>query len=71
MGTTIPTDPPDGNGDIAWLRDNFPGWSFGSTWFTTASGPDRRSVFGVNDDILLSAWSAADLAVKIRDYESG
>ena len=70
MESTNHPGPPEGN-DIAWLREEFPGWDFGSVWFTNASGPDRRSLFAVNDEILPSAWSAGDLAAKIREYESG
>jgi len=52
--------------DIARLCEQFPGWTFGTVWATAASGPDRRRVWATRDGILLSAWTAADLAANIR-----
>ena len=52
--------------DIARLREQFPGWTFGTVWATAASGPDRRRVWAARDGILLSAWTAEALAADIR-----
>ncbi len=55
--------------DIDKLRWDFPGWTFGATWTTVASGPDRRRLTAMKDGILLSAWTAASLAADIRREE--
>ena len=52
--------------DVARLHEQFPGWTFGTVWATAASGPDSRRLWAVRDGILLSAWTAAELAGKIR-----
>ena len=52
--------------DVARLREQFPGWTFGTVWATAASGPDKRRLWAVHDGILLSAWTAAELAADIR-----
>ena len=52
--------------DITRLREQFPGWTFGTVWATAASGPDKRRLWAVRDGILLSAWTAAELAGDIR-----
>lgn len=51
--------------DLTQLRDEFPGWRFGTVWATAASGPDRRRVWARNGDVLLSAWCAADLRAAV------
>jgi hypothetical protein len=58
---------PDG---LAQLREQFPGWRFGSVWATAASGPDRRRVWARRGDAFLSAWTAEELAASIRREES-
>jgi hypothetical protein len=55
--------------DVARLREQFPGWTFGTVWTTAASGPDRRRVWAMRDGILLSAWDAAELAARIEREE--
>jgi hypothetical protein len=52
--------------DIARLREQFPGWTFGTVWATAASGPDVRRLWAMRDGILLSAWTAVELAADIR-----
>jgi len=52
--------------DVARLREQFPGWTFGTAWATAASGPDWRRVWAMRDGILLSAWTAENLAADIR-----
>jgi hypothetical protein len=55
--------------DVARLREQFPGWRFGTVWATAASGPDRRRVWAKRDGVLLSAWTAEALAAVIRREE--
>lgn len=52
--------------DIAQLRAEFPGWTFGTVWVSAASGPDSRRIWAMRDGFLLSAWTAAELAADIR-----
>jgi hypothetical protein len=52
--------------DLTHLREQFPGWRFGTVWASAASGPDRRRVWASKDGILLTAWNAAALAADIR-----
>jgi hypothetical protein len=52
--------------DVARLREQFPGWTFGTVWASAASGPDARRVWAARDGFLLSAWTAAELAAEIR-----
>ena len=56
--------------DLAQLREEFPGWRFGSVWATAASGPDRRRLWARNGDVLLSDWSAAGLRTKVKVEET-
>ena len=60
------TAPP--SSDIQRLQGEFGdrGWRFGSVWATAASGPDRRRLFAARDTTLLTAWTEAELAIKIR-----
>ena len=54
--------------DIERLQGQFgdQGWRFGSVWATAASGPDRRRLFAKRDATLLTAWTEAELATKLR-----
>lgn len=52
--------------DLAAIRAEFPGWTFGTVWASAASGPDVRRVWAMKDGFLLSAWTAAELAANIR-----
>jgi hypothetical protein len=52
--------------DLAKLRADYPGWTFGSVWATAASGPDSRRLWASRDGMLLSAWTAAELASSIN-----
>ena len=56
--------------DLDVLRDQFPGWTFGTVWTTAATGPDVRRLTARRDGILLSAWTAAGLAADIAREES-
>jgi hypothetical protein len=59
----VTADIPD---DVQGLRDQFPGWTFGTVWASAASGPDARRIWASKDGYLLSAWTAAELAAEIR-----
>jgi len=52
--------------DLAGLRQDWPGWSFGTVWASAASGPDARRVYAARDTCLITAWTAAELAVSLR-----
>ena len=51
---------------MARLRREHPGWQIGTIWATAASGPDARRLSATRDGILLTAWTAAELARDIR-----
>lgn len=55
--------------DLAGLRRDHPGWNFGTVWATACSGPDTRRLWASRDGMLLSAWTAAELARDIRHEE--
>jgi hypothetical protein len=57
--------------DLARLREEHPGWNFGSVWATANSGPDQRRIWASRDGILLSAWNAAELSRDIRREQAG
>lgn len=57
-------------GDIAALREEFPGWRFGTVWTSAATAPDKRRLWAVKDGIMLSAWNRAELAQDIRREEN-
>lgn len=61
--TTAP--PPS---DVQRLQGQFgdQGWRFGTVWVSAASGPDSRRLFAARDTTLLTAWTEAELAIKIR-----
>jgi hypothetical protein len=42
--------------DVQSLREQFPGWTFGTVWASAASGPDARRIWASKDGFLLSAW---------------
>jgi hypothetical protein len=52
--------------DLAMLRRDYPAWNFGSVWASAGSGPDSRRLWASRDGMLLSAWTAAELARDIR-----
>ena len=55
--------------DLAKLRQDYPAWKFGSVWASAGSGPDARRLWASREGVLLSAWSAAELAREIRREE--
>jgi hypothetical protein len=48
------------------LRQEHPGWSFGTVWTTVNSGPDRRRIWASRNGVTLSAWTAAELSRDIK-----
>jgi hypothetical protein len=64
----VASDIPD---DVQRLREQFPGWTFGTVWASAASGPDARRIWAMRDGVLLSAWTAAGLAADLRRQEAG
>jgi hypothetical protein len=59
----------DMGGDLAKLRRDHPTWNIGSVWASAGSGPDARRLWASRDGVMLSAWTAADLARDIRREE--
>lgn len=55
--------------DLDQLQRDYPRWRFGTTWATVNTGPDVRRLTATRDGILLSAWTAAELAHEIRREE--
>jgi hypothetical protein len=55
--------------DIARLREQWPGWTFGTVWASAATGPDQRRIWAMKRGFLLSAWNAAELSASIRREE--
>lgn len=55
----------NGENALTQLREEFPAWRFGTAWTTAASGPDRCRWWARCGDVLLSAWSAADLRAAV------
>ena len=56
--------------DLDELRSEFPGWQFGSVWASAASGPDARRVFAARASCLITAWTATELAIRLRQEEA-
>jgi hypothetical protein len=55
--------------DLAGLRTEFAGSGlrFGTVWASAASGPDARRLYARRDGVLLTAWTAAELRIKLRN----
>ena len=51
------------------LQREHPGWQIGMVWATAASGPDARRLTASREGVLLTAWTAAELARNIRREE--
>ena len=56
--------------DLEKLQNQFPSWRFGSVWASVATGPDARRLYAAKDTILITAWTAGELAVSIRREEA-
>jgi hypothetical protein len=59
------------DGDVAVLQRQHPDWLIGTVWASAGSGPDARRLTATKDGILLTAWTAAELAQNIRLEEQG
>lgn len=55
--------------DLDKLREQFPGWRFGTVWASAATGPDARRLWATRDGITITAWNAAELSLEIRREE--
>jgi alkanesulfonate monooxygenase SsuD/methylene tetrahydromethanopterin reductase-like flavin-dependent oxidoreductase (luciferase family) len=55
--------------DLQQLREQFPGWQFGSVWASAGSGPDARRLYAQRNGVLITAWEAPELAANIRHEE--
>ena len=55
--------------DLDQLRGDWPEYSIGTAWQARSAGPDARRYVAVKGPIILSAWSAAELAAATRKEE--
>ena len=55
--------------DLAGLRQEFEGsgFTFGSVWASAGAGPDARRLFASHGIMLITAWTAAELRLRIRE----
>ena len=55
--------------DLADLRKEFEGvgFTFGSVWASAGAGPDATRLFASRGTELITAWSAAELRMRIRE----
>jgi hypothetical protein len=47
------------------LRQQYPGWQFGTVWTTAGSGPDHRRIWAQCETILLTGRDAAQVRQQI------
>ena len=57
--------------DLTTLRQEHPGWNFGTVWTTVNSGPDKRRIWASRSGVMLSAWTAAELTADINREQAG
>ena len=57
--------------DLAQLRATFPDWDIEARWTVAGTGPDSRYLLARHGDVTVSAWTAEDLAARIRREETG
>lgn len=56
-------------GELAQLREQFPGWSFGSHTQLSATGPGGATYFAIGPDgQVITGLSPAGLAEQLRQY---
>jgi hypothetical protein len=48
------------------LREQFPDWDIEARWTVAGTGPDSRYLLAQKDDLMITAWTAGDLAAEIR-----
>jgi len=55
--------------DLADLRKEFEGsgFTFGTVWASAGAGPDARRLFAGHGTMLITAWNAAELRLRIRE----
>jgi hypothetical protein len=55
--------------DLADLRKEFEGtgFTFGSVWASAGAGPDARRLYASDGTKLITAWSAAELRMRVRE----
>ena len=55
--------------DLADLRREFEGsgFTFGTVWASAGAGPDARRLFASHGTMLITAWNAAELRLRIRE----
>jgi alkanesulfonate monooxygenase SsuD/methylene tetrahydromethanopterin reductase-like flavin-dependent oxidoreductase (luciferase family) len=55
--------------DLADLRKEFEGSGFtlGTVWASAGAGPDARRLFASHGTMLITAWNAAELRMRIRE----
>jgi hypothetical protein len=55
--------------DLAGLRQEFEGsgFTFGSVWASAGAGPDARRLFASHGTLLITAWNAAELRMRIHE----
>ena len=55
--------------DLADLRKEFEGsgFTFGTVWASAGTGPDARRLFASHGTMLITAWNAAELRMRIRE----
>jgi hypothetical protein len=66
--TTFPARPEPAvprPGDLATLRQQYPSWRFGTVWASAATDPQARRLWATRNGVLLTAWTAAELKLKI------
>lgn len=58
--------------DLAGLHREFSqsGWTFGSIWASAVAGPDRRRLYASRGTVLITAWSATELRMRLHEMTS-
>lgn len=51
--------------DLGELRQQYPGWQFGTVWATAGSGPDHRRIWAQCETILVTGRDAAEVRQQI------
>lgn len=59
--------------DLDGLHREFSGsgWTFGSIWASAVAGPDRRRLYASRGTVLITAWSASELRMRLRERSGG
>lgn len=58
---------------LAELRQEFAGsgFTFGTVWASASPRPDTRRLYASRDGMLITAWTAAELRIRIREELAG